>query len=105
MDQELNYGRAPREEDILRRYDGAKRQYADAGVDADAAICAADAVPVSMHCWQGDDVLGFDGAGSLSGGIQTTGSYPGRAATPEQLRADIAFAHGLIPGRVKLILS
>ena len=104
MDQELNYGRAPREEDILRRYDEAKRQYADAGVDADAAICAADAVPVSMHCWQGDDVLGFDGAGSLSGGIQTTGSYPGRAATPEQLRADIAFAHGLIPGRVKLNL-
>ena len=98
MDQNLNYGRAPSEKDILRRYDEAKQQYAAVGVSTDAAL------PVSMHCWQGDDVLGFDGAGSLSGGIQTTGNYPGRAATPQQLREDIAFAHSLIPGRLKLNL-
>ena len=61
----------------------------------------ADAIPVSMHCWQGDDVIGFDGADALSGGIHTTGNYPGRARSPEELRADIDKAISLIPRQNK----
>ena len=62
-----------------KNYETAKQTYAAFGVDTDAAIAALKTVPVSVHCWQGDDVLGFEGAESLSGGIQTTGNYPGRA--------------------------
>ena len=69
-------------------YQEAKQTYAAFGVDTDAAIATLRKVPVSVHCWQGDDVLGFEGAESLSGGIQTTGNYPGRARTPEELVAD-----------------
>ncbi|MBQ4321517.1 MAG: L-rhamnose isomerase [Oscillospiraceae bacterium] len=87
---------------ILKGYEYAKEAYAAVGVDADAAMARADAVPVSMHCWQGDDVIGFDGVGELTGGIATTGNYPGRARTPEELRADIAQALKFIPGSVKL---
>jgi L-rhamnose isomerase len=82
----------------------AKEAYAACGIDVEAAVARADAIPVSMHCWQGDDVIGFDGSGSLSGGIQTTGNYPGRARTPEELRADIDKAISLIPGKTKLNL-
>ena len=64
-------------------YQEAKQTYAAFGVDTDAAIAALRKVPISVHCWQGDDVLGFDGGGIASGGIQTTGNYPGRARTPE----------------------
>ena len=87
-----------------RGYEYAKAQYAAQGVDVDAAIAKADAIPVSMHCWQGDDVIGFDGSDSLSGGIQTTGNYPGRARTADELRADIAFVRTMIPGATKLNL-
>ena len=90
-----------KEELILKGYEYAKAQYAAQGVDVDAAIAKADAIPVSMHCWQGDDVIGFD---SLSGGIQTTGNYPGRARTADELRADIAFVRTMIPGATKLNL-
>lgn len=89
---------------ILKGYEYAKAQYAAQGVDVDAAIAKADAIPVSMHCWQGDDVIGFDGSDSLSGGIQTTGNYPGRARTADELRADIAFVRTMIPGATKLNL-
>lgn len=82
----------------------AREQFAAAGVDVEAAMQKADAIPVSMHCWQGDDVIGFDGSGELTGGIATTGNYPGRARTPDELRADIAFARTLIPGAAKLNL-
>lgn len=92
------------EEKILRRYQDAKEQYASLGVDADAAIRAADSIPVSMHSWQGDDLIGFDGADSLSGGIAATGSYPGRAKTADQLRRDIKKALEFIPGKVKISL-
>ena len=85
-------------------FDLAKEQYAAVGVDVEAAIARADAISISMHCWQGDDVIGFDGSDSLSGGIQTTGKYPGRARTPEELRADIDRAISLIPGKTKLNL-
>ena len=93
-----------KEELILKGYEYAKAQYAAQGVDVDAAIAKADAIPVSMHCWQGDDVIGFDGSDSLSGGIQTTGNYPGRARTADELRADIAFVRTIIPGATKLNL-
>lgn len=89
---------------ILKGYAYAKEVYAAAGVDVEAAMAKADAVSVSMHCWQGDDVIGFDGVGELTGGIATTGNYPGRARTPEELRADIDFARTMIPGKTKLNL-
>jgi len=92
------------ENQIIRGYEYAKEVYAGVGVDVDAAIARADAIPVSMHCWQGDDVIGFDGVGELSGGIATTGNYPGRARTPEELRADIDVALSMIPGETKLNL-
>lgn len=68
------------EKSVLIGFEYAKETYAQLGVDIDAAMKRADAIPISMHCWQGDDVIGFDGADSLEGGIQTTGNYPGRAA-------------------------
>ncbi len=89
---------------VLQGFAYAKEQYAAQGVDVDAAILRADAVPVSMHCWQGDDVIGFDGVGELTGGIATTGNYPGRARTPEELRQDIDTALTFIPGETKLSL-
>ena len=69
------------------RYESAREQYAAIGVDTDAAIARLKEIPVSLHCWQGDDVTGFDHDGPLTGGIQTTGNYPGRAQTPEELMA------------------
>lgn len=92
------------ETNVLKGYEYAKARFAAVGVDVDAAMAHADAIPVSMHCWQGDDVIGFDGVGALTGGIATTGNYPGRAQTPEQLRGDIAFAKQMIPGKTKLNL-
>ena len=86
----------------MDRYESAKQLYAAAGVDAEKAIAALKEIPISVHCWQGDDVIGFDGADSLSGGIQTTGNYPGRARTPEELLADIRKAFSLMPGKKRL---
>ncbi len=93
-----------KESEIIRGFEYAKEQYGAYGVDVEAAISRIAAIPVAMQCWQGDDVIGFDGVGSLTGGIATTGSYPGRARTPEELRADIEQAIKLIPGRSKLNL-
>lgn len=89
---------------IKERYEIAKEAYKTMGVDTDAALEELKKIPVSMHCWQGDDVIGFDGAGALSGGIQTTGNYPGRATTPEELMADIDKALSLIPGTHRINL-
>ena len=77
----------------------AKDRYAAYGVDAEAAMDRLKAVPVSLHCWQGDDVRGFDTDPNkpLTGGIQTTGNYPGRARTPEELMADLDKVLSLIP--------
>ena len=86
----------------MDRYQSAKEIYASVGVDAEAALAAVKKIPVSVHCWQGDDVIGFDGADSLSGGIQTTGNYPGRARTPEELLADIKEAFSMMPGKKRL---
>lgn len=86
------------------RYASAKEIYADIGVDTDAAIEKLKQIPVSLHCWQGDDVTGFDHDGPLTGGIQTTGNYPGRAKTPEELMEDIDKVIKLTPGKKKLNL-
>lgn len=88
----------------MSRYDEAKKIYAAYGVDTDKALEALENVTVSVHCWQGDDVTGFDSKQSLSGGIQTTGNYPGKATTPDELMADIDKAFSLIPGKKKLNL-
>ena len=88
----------------MTRYELAKKDYAKLGVDTDKAIQTLKDVTVSVHCWQGDDVVGFDSKQSLSGGIQTTGNYPGKATTPEQLMADVDKAFSLIPGKKKLNL-
>ena len=86
-------------------YNDAKIKYANIGIDTDKAIEALMSVPVALHCWQGDDVRGFDNeADALSGGIQTTGNYPGRARTPEELMADLDLALKLCPGTKKLNL-
>lgn len=86
------------------RYKSAKQIYAKIGVDTDQAMEILKNVPISMHCWQGDDVGGFEGAGELSGGIQATGNYPGKARTPEELMADIDKALSLIPGKHRINL-
>lgn len=86
------------------RYEEAKAMYAQIGVDTDKALEQLKNIPVSMHCWQGDDVNGFEGAGDLTGGIQTTGNYPGKARTPEELMADMDKALSLIPGTHKINL-
>ncbi len=88
----------------MNRYEQAKEIYAKLGVDTEKALNTLKNVPISIHCWQGDDVVGFDSRESLSGGIQTTGNYPGKACTPEQLMADIDKAISLIPGKKKLNL-
>ena len=87
-------------------YAEAKAKYAALGVDTDAAIAKLKTVPVALHCWQGDDVRGFDTDPNkpLTGGIQTTGNYPGRARTPEELMADIDKVISLVPGQVKMNL-
>jgi L-rhamnose isomerase len=89
---------------LKERYDAAKEVYKAIGVDTDAAISALKEIPISMHCWQGDDVTGFDGAGALSGGIQTTGNYPGRARNPKELMADMDKTLSLIPGKHRINL-
>ena len=86
----------------MTRYESAKEIYAKLGVDTDAAIEKCMQVPVSLHCWQGDDVTGFDHDGPLTGGIQTTGNYPGKARTPEELMADMDKAMSLMPGAKKI---
>lgn len=86
----------------MTAYELAKEKYAKYGVDVEAAINTLKNAPVSLHCWQGDDVIGFDHEGPLTGGIQTTGNYPGKATTPEQLLADMDKAMSLCPGKKKL---
>lgn len=85
-------------------YKEAKEKYSAFGVDTEKAIETLKNVPVSLHCWQGDDVVGFDQKGVLSGGIQTTGNYPGRARTPQELMRDIDKVISLVPGKSKLNL-
>ena len=89
---------------INERYEAAKARYAEIGVDTDRALKLLGGKAISMHCWQGDDVRGFEGSTSLDGGIQTTGDYPGAARNPEELMADIDKALSLIPGKHRINL-
>lgn len=86
----------------MNRYEYAKESYAQIGVDTELAIEKLKNIPVSLHCWQGDDVKGFDTDGPLTGGIQTTGNYPGRARTPDELMQDMDKVMSLCPGKKKL---
>ena len=88
----------------MNNYENAKKAYAAWGIDTDKAIETLVNVPVAIHCWQGDDVVGFDSKEALSGGIQTTGNYPGKATTPAELMADMDKALSLVPGKKKLNL-
>ncbi|CNE33509.1 L-rhamnose isomerase [Yersinia similis] len=90
---------------IEQAWDLAKQRFAAVGVDVDAALTRLDTLPVSMHCWQGDDVTGFeDPDGVLTGGIQATGNYPGKARNATELRSDLELALALIPGPKRLNL-
>lgn len=83
----------------------AKQRFAAVGIDVEEALRQLDCLPVSMHCWQGDDVAGFENPeGSLTGGIQSTGNYPGKARNATELRADLEQALRLIPGPKRLNL-
>ena len=86
------------------RYEQAKEIYKEIGVDTNAALKALKEIPISIHCWQGDDVGGFEGDAALSGGIQATGNFPGKARNPKELMADIDKALSLIPGRHRINL-
>lgn len=88
----------------MTRFESARELYRAMGVDVDAALEKLENIKLSMHCWQGDDVAGFENASSLSGGIAATGNYPGKARSPEELMADIDQALSLIPGKHKINL-
>ena len=90
---------------VKESYELAKKRYAQYGIDTDQVIETLKKIPISMHCWQGDDVIGFeDPNGELTGGIQTTGNYPGKARTPDELRSDIEKAFSMIPGKHRINL-
>ena len=90
---------------IESAYEIARERFAYLGVDCEAAIHAVDEIPISIQCWQGDDVKGFENPdGELTGGIQASGNYPGRARTPHELRSDLEVAFAQIPGRKRLSL-
>lgn len=90
---------------MTKAYDMAREAFAAWDVDAEAALAALSGIAISVHCWQGDDVRGFESLSATSGGgIQATGNHPGRARTPDELRADLDFAFSRIPGRHRLNL-
>ena len=93
-----------KEELINKAYEIAKERYAALGLDVEKVMEQLQKVSISMHCWQADDVQGFESAGSLTGGIQTTGNYPGKARNMEELRSDILKAASYIPGKHRLNL-
>jgi L-rhamnose isomerase len=95
-----------KDEKITQAYQIAKEQYAAQGVDVDAAMTELAKVPISLHCWQGDDVGGYESVGAQlsGGGIQATGNYPGKARTVAELRADVEKALAMVPGKHRLNL-
>jgi L-rhamnose isomerase len=93
------------ESKVEEAYSFARERYAEHGIDTEQVLSKLDTVPISIQCWQGDDVLGFESAdASLTGGIQTTGNYPGRARNVSELRSDIEVAISLIPGASRVNL-
>ena len=94
-----------KEELVRKAYEIAKERYAEIGVDTESVLKQLQDFHLSLHCWQADDVTGFEvQAGALSGGIQSTGNYPGKATNIDELRSDILEAKSLIPGNHRLNL-
>ncbi len=94
-----------KEQKVIAAYEYAKEVFSQFGVDTDKAMQLLNNTPISMHCWQGDDVRGFEAPDvALSGGIQATGNYPGAATTPTQLRQDMEQAFSMIPGKKRVNL-
>lgn len=94
-----------KQEQIIKAYENAKARYAEIGVDTEAALKALENISLSLHCWQTDDVSGFENPdGELSGGIQATGNYPGKARNIDEVRADLVKAKSLIPGHHRVSL-
>ena len=93
-----------KEKDILKAYEYARERYAALGVDTDKAIAELEKQQISLHCWQTDDVLGFESGGALTGGIQTTGNYPGRARNIDEVRGDLEFVKTLLAGNHRVNL-
>ena len=90
---------------IEKSYAVARERYAEIGVDTEKALAALQNIPLSLHCWQADDVTGFENrGGDLTGGIQATGNYPGKARDIDELRSDILAAKSMIPGKHRLNL-
>src|SRR5574344_335074 len=89
---------------IEKAYEVAKERYAASSVDTDKAIAQLEKPPISLHCWQADDVVGFERNEALSGGIQTTGNYPGRARNIDEVRRDVLFVKSLLAGKHRLNL-
>jgi L-rhamnose isomerase len=90
---------------VEKAYELAKERYAEIGVNTDKVMTALKKIPISLHCWQGDDVGGFEStAGLTDGGIQATGNYPGKARTADELRADLDVVYGMLPGKHRLNL-
>ena len=92
------------ESNILKSYTLAKERYATLGIDTDQAIEILEKTPISLHCWQTDDVMGFESNAGLSGGIQATGNYPGRARTIDEVRTDLEFVNSLLAGTQRVNL-
>lgn len=88
----------------MARFENAVEIYKKYGVDVESALNRLSEIPISVHCWQGDDVTGFESRAALSGGIQATGNYPGKAATPDELMDDYEFALSLMPGKKRINL-
>lgn len=89
---------------ITERYEDAQKRYKKIGVDTDKTLETLSKIKLSMHCWQGDDVTGFDTKGPLTGGIQTTGNYPYKATTPKELMQDMDETFSFVPGKHKINL-
>ncbi len=95
----------PSDSQLEQAYRLAQERYAALGVDTDAALAQLKTIPISLHCWQGDDVGGFEDPNrGLGGGLMTTGNYPGKARTADELRRDLDMAYRLIPGQHRLNL-
>ena len=85
--------------DCKERYESAKKIYGNIGIDTDKVLEILKNIKISLHCWQGDDITGFDQDGPLTGGIQVTGNYPGKARNPKELMEDISKVFSMVAGK------